>query len=184
MQDSERQSLPSQGPAIESACDLFIPEESNEDEGNDLEHIIGSCLKDARRNNTAYAIKSLSHLIAVSEYVKLRARYRNTKSCKRPCLSASIAIACRMGKGPYFTHQIQHNELHLLRHRRLPPPKSYTRHGHHTLLDNELVLHNVHTYLASRDLGTVTPWIFCHHVNATILPALGIDATITESTAQ
>ena len=89
-----------------------------------------------------------------------------------------------MGKGPYFACQIRHNELHLLWHRRLPPPKSYTWHGHHTLLDNESVLHNVCTYLASRDLGTVTPRIFCHHVNVTILPALGIDATITESTAQ
>src|SRR5260221_8948323 len=104
-QDSEQQSLPSQGPAIESACDLFIPEESEpseDDQANDLENIIGSCLKEAKRNNTPYAIKSLSHLVAVSEYVKLRARYRNIKTCKRPCLSASIAIARRMGKGPYI----------------------------------------------------------------------------------
>ncbi len=186
-QDSEQQSLLSQGPAIESACDLFIPEESEpseDDQANDLENIIGSCLKDAKRNNTTYAIKSLSHLVAVSEYVKLRARYRNIKTCKRPCLSASIAIARQMGKGPYFARQIRHNELYLLRHRQLPPPKSYTRHGHHTLLDNESVLHNVRTYLASQDLGTVTPRIFCQRVNTVILPALGIDATITESTAQ
>lgn len=183
-QDSEQQSLPSQGPNIESACALFTPEESKDNKTNDLENIIAFCLKDAKRHNTTYAIKSLSHLVAVSEYVKLRARYRNTKVCKRPCLSASLAIAHRMGKGPYFARQIRHNELYLLQHRQLPPPKSYTRHGHHTLLDNESVLHNVRIYLASQGLGTVTPRDFCHHVNTVLLPALGINATISESTAQ
>lgn len=182
--DSEQHSLPLQGPAIESARNLFTPEEVDNDEVDDLEKIIGSCLKDAKGQNTRYAIKSLSHLIAVSEYVKLRARYRNTKACKRPCLSASIAIARRMGKGPYFARQIRHNELYLLRHRQLPPPKSFVRHGHHTLLDNETVLHNVRMYLASQALGTVTPRIFCRHTNEVILPTLGIDTTITESTAQ
>ena len=183
IQDLEQQSLPSQGPAIESTCTLFTPEEMEDNKASNLEEIVASCLKEAKRNNTAYAIKSLSHLIAVSEYVKLRARYRNTKASKRPCLSASIAIAHRMGKGPYFACQIRHNELYLLRHHQLPPPKSYTRHGHHSLLDNESLLHNVRTYLASQALGTVTPLNFCRHVNTVILPALGINATISESTA-
>jgi len=88
-----------------------------------------------------------------------------------------------MGKGPYFARQIRHNELYLLQHRQLPPPKSYTRHGHHSLLDNESLLHNIRTYLASQALGTVTPLNFCRHVNTVILPALGINATISESTA-
>ena len=52
------------------------------------------------------------------------------------------------------------------------------------LLDNESVLHDVRTYLVSQNLGTVAPRTFCHHVNAVILPALDIKATITESTAQ
>src|SRR5260221_8395156 len=107
-QDSEQDSLPSQGHAIESTRMLFTPEEieDDSDEGNDLVHVIESCLKDAKRNNTTYAIKSVIHLVAVSEYVKLRERYWNTKACRRPCLSASIAIACQMGRGPYFARQI------------------------------------------------------------------------------
>jgi len=106
------------------------------------------------------------------------------KATKWPCLSASMAIACCMGKGPYFACQIQHNKLHLLRHGKLPLPKSFSRHGHHTLLDNETFLHNMRTYLASQVLGSVMPWTFSQQVNSVILPALGIDAMITESTAQ
>ena len=40
------------------------------------------------------------------------------------------------------------------------------------------------TYLASQPLGSVNPWTFCQQVNNVILPAIGIKATITESTAQ
>ena len=106
------------------------------------------------------------------------------KATKWPCLSASIAIACRMGKGPYFACQIQYNELHLLQHGQLPPPKTFTWHGPHMLLDNETFLHNMCTYLTSQVLGSVTPWTFSQQVNSVILPALGINATISESTAQ
>ena len=74
-QDSEQQSLPLQGPTIDAACTLFTPEELEDNKGNNLETIIASCLKDIKRNNTTYAIKSLSHLVAVLEYVKLHACY-------------------------------------------------------------------------------------------------------------
>ena len=110
--DSEQPTLPSQGEVIESACELFAPEESEDDKGNDIMQIIGLCLKDAKKYNTKHAIKSLSHLVAVSEYVQLQAQYWKTKATKWPCLSASIAIARRMGKGPYFACQIRPNELH------------------------------------------------------------------------
>jgi hypothetical protein len=119
--DSEQQALPLQEPAIEGT--------SIQDSGAiDIKEIIRSCLEDAKRqNNTRFAIKSLFQLIAVSEYVDLRARYKKTKACKRPCLSASISIARRMGKGPYIARQIRHNERYLLRNRQLPPPKTLTR---------------------------------------------------------
>jgi hypothetical protein len=39
-------------------------------------------------------------------------------------------------------------------------------------------------YLAAQSLGTVTPQVFSQHVNGVILPTLGIDRTISESTAQ
>jgi hypothetical protein len=89
-----------------------------------------------------------------------------------------------MGKGPYFARQIRHNELFLLKNKRLPPPKAFARHGHHTLLDNEAILHDVRVYLSTQALGTVNPRTLCHHVNKVILPTLGIEGTIAESTAR
>ena len=89
-----------------------------------------------------------------------------------------------MGKGVYFARQIRHNELYLLKHRHLPPRKQYTHHGQYSLLDNKAVLHDVRVFLTAQSLGTVTPLILCHHVNDTLLPALGIQGTIAESTAQ
>jgi len=211
--DSEVQSLPLQGPAIEAAHTLFAQESSisehlgaeSDSEHSDSEHsecpgsdhsdsednrfedlmkIIRACLKDAKRHNTIWGIKAANQLVAVTEYVKLRTRYWKHNACQHPCLSASLAIACRMGKGPYFACQIRQNELYLLQNHCLPLPKSYTKHGHHTLLDNEAILHNVRTYLAAQALGTVTPWTFCQHVNEVILPVLEINGTISKSTVQ
>jgi hypothetical protein len=56
--------------------------------------------------------------------------------------------------------------------------------GHHTLLNNESVLHDVRAYLTAQSLGTVTPRAFFQHVNGVILPTLRIDGTISESTTQ
>jgi hypothetical protein len=107
-QDLEQCSLPLHGPAIKSTHVLFTPEEAedNDLEVNNIMNIIGLCLKNTKRGNTKYVIKLLSQLITVSEYVKLCACYWKTKACKWPCLSASIAIACQIGKGPYFAYQI------------------------------------------------------------------------------
>jgi len=52
------------------------------------------------------------------------------------------------------------------------------------LLDNKAILHNIHVYLAAQSLGSVTPLTLFHHVNQVVLPALGIKAAISESTAQ
>lgn len=183
IQDSEIQSLPPQKPAVESACTLFAPDDAADDQVGDIMTIIDSCLKDTKRGKTKFAIKTITQLFAISEYITLQAHYQEVK-CKRPCLSASIAIARWMGKGPYFARQIRHNELFLLKNHRLPPPKAFIRHGHRTLLDNKAILHNVCTYLASQSLGTICPRTFCQHVNTVILPALGVEATITELTAQ
>jgi len=48
IQDSEQQSLPLQGPAIESTCTLFTPEEMEDNKMNNLEEVIASCLKEAK----------------------------------------------------------------------------------------------------------------------------------------
>ncbi len=78
--------------------------------------IINSCLKDVQRDKSKQAIKLLSLLVSVTEYIKLHTNYRVCKACKQPCLKASMAIACRMGRGPYFAHQIRHTELYLMKH--------------------------------------------------------------------
>ena len=184
---SEEPSLPLDDPAIEATRTLFTPEDSEVDVSIGLTEIIQTCLKDVKllkRHGNARAIKMLSQLTAVAEYVKLRALYRSSKACKQPCLKASIAIARRMGRGVYCARQIRHNELYLLKHHHLPPRKEYTRHGQYSLLDNEAVLNDVRVYLAAQSLGSVTPKDLCQHVNGTLLPALGIEATISESTAQ
>ena len=89
-----------------------------------------------------------------------------------------------MGKGAYFACQIRHLELYLLQHHRLPPPRTYTQHGQHSLLNNKAIHHCVNTYLASQPLGTITPHTFAQHLNEVILPTLEIDGKITQRTAQ
>jgi len=89
-----------------------------------------------------------------------------------------------MGKGPYFARQIRQLELYLKRYQHLPPPKKFTKHAHHMLLNNECILHDVRAYLAAQALGTVTPRAMSQHINEVILPALRIEGAISESTAQ
>jgi hypothetical protein len=72
-----------------------------------------------------------------------------------------MAIACQMGKGPYFAHQIRYIKLYLLKNRCLPLPKAYVQGRHHSLLNNEAVLHDVCVYLATQNLGTATPRALC-----------------------
>jgi hypothetical protein len=185
IRDSEQSALPKQGPAVQAAQDLFNAEaEEDKDHATDITKIIKSCLKDINKIKSKRALKMLSQIISVSEYIKLRARYRQHSSCTCPCLNASMAIARRMGKGPYYARQIRYNKLFLLKNHHLPPPRSFVKHGHHSLLDNEAVLHDVRVYLAAQSLGTISPHALCHHVNDIILPTLGIRGTIVESTAQ
>jgi len=96
----EQPLLPPEGPAIEAVWEVLRSEESNEP--TDIMKIIETCLKDVRRDKSNQAMKLLSHLIAVTQYIKLRAHYKAHKACKQPCLKASIAIARQMGRGPYF----------------------------------------------------------------------------------
>ena len=105
--DSEQKSLPLEGHAFEDVQELFTLE------SEDISTIIHSCLKDVKKCNSQHAIKTLSKLIAISEYVQLHAWYKKHNACKWPCLAASIAIVYSMGKGPYFAYQIRHFELYL-----------------------------------------------------------------------
>jgi hypothetical protein len=159
----------------------------------DIFEIVKVCLQDVKKLKSAHSLKVVTQLTAVVEYAKLRDQYQHHIKCKRPSLSASLAIARRMGKGrvgkkkgSYFAHQICQHEAYLLKHQCLPPIKAGAKHGQYTLLDNETVLHGVQRYLAAQNLGTITPKLLCHHVNETILPALDLtqkNASISEQTA-
>jgi hypothetical protein len=109
----------------------------------DILGIVKTCLKTVKKLKTGRTIKMMTQLVAIAEYVKLRAHYQTQPKCSKPCLSASIAIARRMGKGGYFACQIRRNERYLLQHQQLPPSKAGAYHGQYTLLDNENILHAV-----------------------------------------
>ena len=169
--------LPLDKPVIQDACRLLALDNSVIDEPRDINDIIWSCLKDLKllkQDSNACMIKVLSQLIAVFKYIELHALYKERKVCKHPCLRASIAIVHQMGKGVYFTCQIHHHELYLLKHHHLPHHKEYTQHGQYSLLNNEAVLYNMHIYLVAQSLSSITPWTLCHHVNHVILPVLEI----------
>ena len=152
----------------------------------DILDIIEACLKGVKKIHTPRAFKAFTQLTAVTQYVKLRERYRKALRCTTPSLSASLAIARRVGKDQYHARQIRKNEKYLLKYGRLPPSKREQSHGQYTLLDNQAILLGVRKYLAAQGLGTITPRELCRHVNEAICPALGFtgdNATISERTA-
>ena len=179
--------LPPDMPKIEATCILLASEDSRINGPMDIFKIIESCLKESKPlnwHNPICTIMVIKHLTAMSEYIKLRMTYKSKKVCKQPCLKVSLAIACQMGKGIYFAHQICHNKLYLLKHNHLPPHKEYVQHGQYSLLDNEAILRDVRIYLVAQSLGSICPQMLCLHVNDVILPALEIKAKISELTAK
>lgn len=184
-EDSEEGWQPPESAEIESAHEwLDIIDEDNDEPQSTLS-LVEKCLKEAKKLRTPRLVKVITQLSAIAQYVKLRDKYLQHARTKRPCLSSSLAIARRMGKGPYFARQIRNNERYLSQHHCLPPHKGGAYRGHATLLDNEAVVHAVHRYLASQSLGTITPRNLCHHVNNVILPALdliGDEMNISERT--
>jgi asparagine synthetase A len=65
----------------------------------DIFKIADACLRTVKNLWTKKSLKMITQLTAVTQYVKLREQYRHHPKCKTPCLSASLAIAQRMGKG-------------------------------------------------------------------------------------
>lgn len=87
---------------IESACEwLDVNDKYNVEPHNTL-LLVDACLKEAKKLRTSRLIKVITQLSAIAQYVKLRDRYLQHAQTKCPCLSASLAVARRMGKGPYF----------------------------------------------------------------------------------
>ncbi|KAG0707298.1 hypothetical protein DFH29DRAFT_995100 [Suillus ampliporus] len=166
---SEDSEYPPESAEIESAHEwLDVNDEENVEPHNTL-LLVDACLKEAKKLRAPRLIKVITQLSAIAQYVKLRDRYLQHARMKHPCLSASLAIARRMGKGPYFARQIH---------------GAYQ--GHATLLDNEAVVQSVRQYLASQNIGTITPHNLCNHINKVIIPALGLTAdtsSISECTS-
>jgi predicted esterase YcpF (UPF0227 family) len=80
--DSEQLALLKQGPAIQAVQDLFGAEaEEDNDYAMDITKIIKSCLKDINKIKSKRALKMLSQIISVLEYIKLCAQYRQHNSC-------------------------------------------------------------------------------------------------------
>lgn len=171
---------------IEAAGWLDLNDEDLVEPAKDIFQITKNCMKMVKQLKSGRTVKMMTQLTAVTEYVKLRARYRAHPKCKRPCLNASLAIAARMGKGPYFARQIRYNEAFLLKHQCLPPSSENQRNLRDTLLNNEDVVLAVRRYLAAQNLGTITPFELCRHVNEIIIPTLGAatkKSSICERTA-
>lgn len=162
-------------------------DEDEEETVADIMKVIASGLQQVKKLCTRCSLKLLTHLTAVSQYVKLREKHRKHPNCSRPAMSASLKVARRMGKGPYFARQIRENEWHLLKHVYLPISKTEKQNGHHTLLDNEQVRIGVRRYLAAQDLGTISPQDMVKHLRSILFPALGYsgkDAGINNNTAR
>ena len=106
-QDSDQESLPLDGHALGDTRALFTSE------SEDITTIIHSCLKEVRKCNSRHAIKNFCKLTTVSKYIQLHTQYKKYNACKQWCLTVSIVIACFIGKGPYFAHQIRQLELYL-----------------------------------------------------------------------
>jgi hypothetical protein len=158
--DSEEAELPV-GESVEEPPREWLDVDEDGSESHSIFQIVESCLKDIRKLKMppSRSIGMITKLTAVTQYVKIRERFRLQNKCTKPSLSASLAIAKRMGKadGVYFARQIRHNEIYLLRYGRLPPTKRGLKHGQYTLLDNESVLHSVRRYLAAQNLEPLPP---------------------------
>ncbi|KZP12922.1 hypothetical protein FIBSPDRAFT_913191 [Athelia psychrophila] len=175
--------------ASDSGSDGSMYEKSSsEGDESDEEVRVDAIFLPAKLRSTISSIKAavqtVTKIAAISEYIKLHEQYQRHPKCKKPSLSASLAIARRIGKGASFARSIRQNELYLCRHGCLPPPRGAAKHRQHTLLDNESVLHSVRHYLAIQKLGSISPRELSVHVNTVIVPALGlpVSSTITECT--
>ena len=76
IEESERESLPLQGPEIVAARTLFTPAGK---ESRDIMKTIHSCIKEARKCKTRCAVKMITQLVPMSEYINLCVWYKKHK---------------------------------------------------------------------------------------------------------
>ncbi|KAJ6560989.1 hypothetical protein B0H10DRAFT_2240174 [Mycena sp. CBHHK59/15] len=108
----------------------------------------------------------------------------------KPALDASKKVATAVGKGPAFARRLWALAVHLAATGELPESKQAQGAFHVTLLKNPEILAAVRIW-ASGALdfneggfeGRIKPVKLKHYVNDFLLPSLGIEDTISESTA-
>lgn len=160
-------------PSISQAQELLLADET--DKQLDIFAIIKGHLRGLRKLKATPAIlRRLMHYTAVIEYVKVRDRLLAGmgKRSQRPTQRASMVVAARMGKGPFFARQVRENTAYLLKYGQLPPLQTKKRPGGHSLIDNEAFLLSLRRYIALMGIGEITPFRLQKHVNNVIIPSL------------
>ena len=107
--ESEQESLPLQGLEIVAARALFTPEG---EESNNIMKTIKVCINDAKKCKMRHAIKMIAQLVAVSKYMKLRARYKNHGGCKRPI--SMQALQLQVGWAKVHTLLVRSDTMHCI----------------------------------------------------------------------
>ena len=73
---------------IIAACEwLDIDDNDCLQSSKDILEIVKTCLEAVKKLKTGRTIKMMTQLVAVTEYVKLRARYQIHAKCSQPCLN-------------------------------------------------------------------------------------------------
>lgn len=115
-------------------------------------------------------------LAAIIDYICLRKRYKKNNKCTCPWKSASLKVAARMGKGPYFARSVRYATNFLIAHHRLPPYNCGKGARHLCWLDNEEVLLKIKLWLAEREIGEIKPRDLQKYFVNSILPSIDPEA--------
>ncbi|KIJ40068.1 hypothetical protein M422DRAFT_257136 [Sphaerobolus stellatus SS14] len=159
---------------------------------SELDRILRDLLKKAQKSKIT-DVKTMLDLAVLSDYNLLRENLRR-QGVAQPDLIASLRIAeCKpairrqgekLTKAPWFARQLRAKAAHVLRFGCLPESTQGKAALHHSLLNDEGLFSAVRIYLASLDIGEVTPISFHKHINEALLPSFGISKEVTLRTAE
>ena len=121
--------------------------------------------------------KRLMMFTAMVEYDKLRNHLVKEGKSKWPYQRASVIVAHRMGKGKSFARRVRANTSFYYKNNCLPALTTKKRPGGNSLLENEAVQLAVRRYLASQQIGDISPASLRKHLINHVFPALLPDST-------
>ncbi|KAF8329971.1 uncharacterized protein EI90DRAFT_3124716 [Cantharellus anzutake] len=147
---------------------------SEEEPDEDILVIANNLLKQATGIKTRVTLKTIMILTAVVSYEKLHCAWSEPgpHQHKQPRKGASLAISAQMGKGPAFACKIHEMVPYIPKYHKLPECAQLEKLGAGSLLDNEAIVAGIHHYLATVNLGQITPHLLAKHVNEDLLPKL------------